>query len=683
MFDNSEFRQVFLEELEEQIMTMEEEILSLEKQGSHSEGIQRLFRAAHTIKGSSAAMGYMELKQLTHEWEHLLDMLRNEELAMTRELTNLFFQCLDFIKDLQNSIIHEELLPDPSAVIKELERFSKANTESVAAAKEAAGDALPEEAEQVLREFIHNGQTVYTITVKLTEDCMMKLARISIIDISLRAFGEVLWNEPNMKLVQDDQDIHAVRWLIATQEVEPLVLEQAVAGLMDVHSVRVEAVQPSQPEAETAAALEQEQDNADMLPGFAGGGAEEAVDKPQQSKASMKQQTIRVNVERLENVLDLLGELVIDQTRLKQAIQTLHQAHGYSETMDDLDEISDHLSRLIGSLQENVLKVRMLPIEQLFSRFPRMVRDLAQTLNKNVDLQMVGGDTELDRTLIEEVGDPMIHLIRNAVDHGIEMPEERLKSGKPEQGIVRISAAHEDNQVVVVVEDDGGGIDTNKLRKSAVAKGVITVEEAALLDEHKALRLIFHPGFSTASQLSDVSGRGVGMDIVRTDIERLGGIIDIDTTVGVGTKFTIRLPLTLAITTGLLVKASDQTFILPMSAVVEIIRVDTSTLKMIKGSPVIKIRNQIVPFVWLHEMFGYSRTEGGSEKIPVVMIGRAEQRLAIAVDQLLGNQEVVIKTLGSYVGKVDGISGATILGNGRIALILEIGGLMKKASGIS
>ncbi|WP_338554801.1 chemotaxis protein CheA [Paenibacillus sp. KS-LC4] len=680
MFDNSEFRQVFLEELEEQIMTMEEEILSLEKQGSHSEGIQRLFRAAHTIKGSSAAMGYMELKQLTHEWEHLLDMLRNEELAMSLELTNLFFQCLDFIKDLQNSIIHEELLPNPSAVIKELERFSKANTESAAAAKEAAGDALPEEAEQVLQQYIHNGQTVFTITVKLAEDCMMRLARISIIDVSLRAFGEVLWNEPNMKLVKDDQDIHAVRWLLAAQEVEPLVLEQAVAGLMDVQSVRVEAVQPFQAEAETAAALEQA---VDMLPDFAGGGAEEAADKPQQSKASMKQQTIRVNVERLENVLDLLGELVIDQTRLKQAIQTLHQAHGYSETMDDLGEISDHLSRLIGSLQENVLKVRMLPIEQLFSRFPRMVRDLAQTLGKNVDLQMIGGDTELDRTLIEEVGDPMIHLIRNAVDHGIEMPEERLMSGKPERGVVRISAAHEDNQVVVVVEDDGGGIDTNKLRKSAVAKGVISEEDAALLDEHKALRLIFHPGFSTASQLSDVSGRGVGMDIVRTDIERLGGIIDIDTTVGVGTKFTIRLPLTLAITTGLLVKASDQTFILPMSAVVEIIRVDTSTLKMIKGSPVIKIRNQIVPFVWLHEMFGYSRSEGGSEKIPVVMIGRAEQRLAIAVDQLLGNQEVVIKTLGSYVGKVDGISGATILGNGRIALILEIGGIMKKASGIS
>ncbi|KQN97101.1 chemotaxis protein CheA [Paenibacillus sp. Leaf72] len=683
MFDNSEFRQVFLEELEEQIMTMEEEILSLEKQGSHSEGIQRLFRAAHTIKGSSAAMGYMELKQLTHEWEHLLDMLRNEELEMTRELTNLFFQCLDFIKDLQNSIIHEELLPDPSAVIKELGRFSKANTESVAAAKESAGEALPEEAEQLLREYIHSGQTVYTITVKLTEDCMMKLARISIIDISLRAFGEVLWNEPNMKLVQDDQDIHAIRWLIATQEVEPDALELAVAGLMDVQSVRVEAAMPSQPEAETAAVLELEQENVDMLPGFAVSVAQDEADKTQQSKASVKQQTIRVNVERLENVLDLLGELVIDQTRLKQAIQTLHQAYGYSETMDDLGEISDHLSRLIGSLQENVLKVRMLPIEQLFSRFPRMVRDLAQTLNKSVDLQMVGGDTELDRTLIEEVGDPMIHLIRNAVDHGIEMPEERVKCGKPEQGTVRISAAHEDNQVVVVVEDDGGGIDTNKLRKSAVAKGVITAEEAALLDEHKALRLIFHPGFSTASQLSDVSGRGVGMDIVRTDIERLGGIIDIDTSVGVGTKFTIRLPLTLAITTGLLVKASDQTFILPMSAVVEIIRVDTSTLKMIKGSPVIKIRNQIVPFVWLHEMFGYTRTEGRPDKIPVVMIGRAEQRLAIAVDQLLGNQEVVIKTLGSYVGKVDGISGATILGNGRIALILEIGGIMKKASGIS
>lgn len=679
MFDNSEFRQVFLEELEEQIMTMEEEILSLEKQGSHSEGIQRLFRAAHTIKGSSAAMGYMELKQLTHEWEHLLDMLRNEELTMTRELTNLFFQCLDFIKDLQNSIIQEELLPDPTAMIKELERFSKANAASAANKPEMSGEALPQEAVQAWQASIHNGQTVYQITVRLTEDCMMKLARISIIDLSLRALGEVVWSEPNLKLVQDDRDIHAIRWLIAT-DTEPNALEQAVAGLMDVQSVRVEKAELSQQE--VSAALATEEQLLEFAASSASSPEVDEADKPQQARAAAKQQTIRVNVERLENVLDLLGELVIDQTRLKQAIQTLYQVHGHSETMDDLGEISDHLSRLIGSLQENVMKVRMLPIEQLFNRFPRMVRDLAQTLHKQVDLQMIGGDTELDRTLIEEVGDPMIHLIRNAVDHGIEMPEERVKRGKPEQGVVRISAAHEDNQVVVVVEDDGGGIDTGKLRKSAVAKGVISEEEAAMMDEHKALRLIFHPGFSTASQLSDVSGRGVGMDIVRTDIERLGGIIDIDTTVGVGTKFTIRLPLTLAITTGLLVKASEQTFILPMSAVVEIIRVDTSTLKMIKGSPVIKIRNQIVPFIWLHEMFGYARQEGGPDKIPVVMIGRAEQRLAIAVDQLLGNQEVVIKTLGSYVGKVDGISGATILGNGRIALILEIGGIMKKASGL-
>jgi two-component system chemotaxis sensor kinase CheA len=323
----------------------------------------------------------------------------------------------------------------------------------------------------------------------------------------------------------------------------------------------------------------------------------------------------------------------------------------------------------------------MLPIEQLFNRFPRMVRDLTRDLGKEIDLAIEGKDTELDRTLIEEIADPLIHLIRNAVDHGIEKPDTREQSGKNRTGTLTIRAAHEDNQVVIYVEDDGAGIDPIKMKKSALDKGVISVEEAELLSDREAIGLIFRPGFSTASIVSDVSGRGVGMDIVRSHIEKLNGLIDIETKLGQGTSFKIRLPLTLAIIIGLLVKMHEQTFIIPMSNIAEIVRVTSKDIETVRGQSVIVLRNQVIPIVWMHDNFNISRMENGRSHIPLVIVGSAEKRLALAVDELIGNQEIVIKSLGSYIGKVDCIAGSTILGDGKVALILDISGIINKTSG--
>lgn len=393
-----------------------------------------------------------------------------------------------------------------------------------------------------------------------------------------------------------------------------------------------------------------------------------------------KAQTIRVSVERLDDLMNLVGELVIDQTRIHQVARTQRRRF-QDDTVGELGHIADHLSRIIGDLQESVMKARMLPIEQLMGRFPRMIRDLSRDLGKELELVMEGQDTELDRTLIEEIADPLIHLIRNAVDHGLERPEIREQAGKPRQGLLRIRAAHEDNQVVICVEDDGAGIDPVKMRSSSVKKGILSQEEADALGDREAIDLIFRPGFSTAQQVSDVSGRGVGMDIVASHIERLNGMIDIESTLGRGTTFKIKLPLTLAIIVGLLVKCGGQTLIIPMSNIAEIVRIPASEIRSVRGQPVVLIRNQAIPVMDIRDKFGGSQAAGEQKHIPLVIIGSAEKRLALTVDELIGNQEVVIKSLGSYIGKVDGIAGATILGDGNVALILEISALFGRAAG--
>lgn len=671
MSDYAEFKDIFLEELSEQIDELEEELLHMEQHGAREEGIKRLFRIAHTIKGSSAAMGYEEMKHLTHEWEHLLDMLRQKELDMSPELTQLFFECLDIIKDMQAAILRDRPLSSPAASrIVERLREHAGNGKAAPCEPPNAQD-WPEDAMDILRSFEGEADQPIWAEIVLTDDCMMKIARISVIDIKLRGICEVLWCEPKLDKTSEDEPKGRIRWLLA-----PGTDASQVASLLES---QYEVVSAAMGEIETGSGWMEESAAAIQI---ADGNAAETERGLPASDKKQSGQTIRVKVERLEDVMNLLGELVIDQTRMKQASLTLKRQFGSAEAVEDLGEITDHLARLIGALQENVMKVRMLPIEQLLNRFPRMVRDLALTLGKDVDFVLEGGDTELDRTLIEEIGDPLIHLIRNALDHGIEMPEKRVVAGKPAKGKIKIRAAHEDNQVVIAISDDGAGIDPAALRRTAVRKGVISEDESELLDEFKSLRLIFQPGFSTAAEVSDISGRGVGMDIVRTDIERLNGRIDIDTRQGFGTTFTIRLPLTLAITTGLLVKASDQRFVLPMSSVVEIVRVDLSELQMVKGAPVLAIRNQLLPLIWLHDLFGFPRVERQSGKTPVVVIASAEQRMAVCVDELLGNQEVVIKSLGTYVGKVPCISGATILGNGKIALILETGSMFRKANGV-
>ena len=668
----SEYKEVFLEELEEQLQVMDEVIMQLEQDGETEQVVQSLFRAAHTLKGSSAAMGYEDMKQLTHEMEHLLDQVRCNVLAVTAPLIDLLFQSLDCLKELKDDILrNDDSETDISQCVQNLRAFVAAPIEPVALSQEVSFSSLPELSLQQrlkVREAQDDGLLVHWIRVKLSPDCVIKGARVYVIHSNLSSWGEVYYTSPDIdgleEQTNDAQD--EFQFLYAgTQSGKEL--QELTARLTEVDYVDT-ILFPDE------ANIAEEHVNASYA--IRQGNAE-ATTATQTNISSSKSPTIRVSVDRLDHLMNLVGELVIDHTRINQ-VERMLRSNNVDESVEGLSQVSDHLSRIIADLQDSVMKARMLPIEQLFNRFPRMIRDLTRDLGKDIELTIGGKDTELDRTIIEKIADPLIHLIRNAVDHGIEMPQQRVLSGKSRKGSLQIRAAHEDNLVVIYVEDDGAGIDPEKMKQSALRKGIITVEEAEALSDREAIELIFRPGFSTASSVSDVSGRGVGMDIVRSHIQKLNGLIDIETKLGEGTRFKIKLPLTLAIIIGLLVKLGDQTFIIPMGNIAEIVRISHDEITMVRGQPVILLRNQIIPIVWLHDRFNIRRAEQMKDNIQLVIVGSAEKRMALAVDELIGNQEIVIKSLGSYIGKVEGIAGSTILGDGKVALILEVSGIINQ-----
>jgi two-component system chemotaxis sensor kinase CheA len=496
----------------------------------------------------------------------------------------------------------------------------------------------------------------------------MKLPRAYLVFNQLKRWGTVISTEPELDSVIEETNLHEISYIVKTNA-DSGALQHALSQLIDVEEAEVVPFS----------------DNhlADAFAPLTDAGKDAAAEHPVPSQGRKEEkpmgQTIRVDVEHLDSIMNLVGELVIDQTRIAQIGNLLRDRYAADEMVDDLERISNHFSRIIGELQESVMKTRMLPVERLFNRFPRMVRDLARTLNKEVHLLLEGKETELDRTVIEEICDPLIHLIRNAIDHGIEEADVRKKRGKPVKGTIRIRASHQENQVVLTVEDDGAGIDAEKIKESAIRKQLITAQDAETMSEQEWIQLIFLPGFSTAPTVSDISGRGVGMDIVRNHIEKLNGFIDVETRLGEGTRFTIKLPLTLAILRGLLIKFQETTYALPMNSVIEIIRISKQEIHSVKGQAVVKIRDKMIPLMGLHDLFGMSCGKRNTKHVFIVVVGLAEKRLGLVVDELIGSQEIVVKSIGSYVGQVEGVSGAAILGDGSVALILDVTGVFKLA----
>lgn len=669
-----EYRELFLEELDEQLQTMEEEILKLEQEVGSEEAIQSLFRAAHTLKGSSATMGFEAMTTLTHEMEHLLDKVRSKEIAVTELMINQLFESLDLLKRLKEEIVTGQGMTDISQVTAELQAFAAGVLEPHVLQRPPALNTQLQDLTAHMRLKLEvayeSGLLAYWVRLQIAEDSVLKKARTIVIHSNVQEWGDLLYWSPDPEWSLDiDDSLSEILFLLTT--VKALEeLQQLASSLVEVTAAEIGLIDYTDwilAGTDEQGARNRTVRDKDVSPYELSPSAEKS-----------KTHTVRVSVDRLDHLMNLVGELVIDQTRVYQVERNLSRRFASDDSVEDLGQISDHLNRIISELQESVMKARMLPIEQLLSRFPRLVRDLSQKLGKEVELVIEGKETELDRTLIEDLSDPMIHLIRNAIDHGIESPERRELAGKPRQGTLTIRAAHEDNQVVIYIKDDGAGIDSRKMRESAVQKGIISREEANALTDREAVQLIFLSGFSTAQAVSDVSGRGVGMDIVRDHIEKLNGIIDIETELGRGTEFKIKLPLTLAIITGLLVRLSGRTFVIPMSNIAEIVRLEKADIQTVRGESVIVLRNRVIPVISLHQLLSIPEAVSSKQHLSLVIIGAAEKRVAVAVDELLGNQEIVLKSLGGYLGKVNLISGATILGDGNVALILEASSLVGK-----
>ncbi|RUL47896.1 MULTISPECIES: chemotaxis protein CheW [Lysinibacillus] len=679
-FDMSAYLGVYLDEADEQIQILDTEILLLENEPTNMGIIQNIFRAAHTLKGSSASMGFEKMKELTHNLENVFDQIRNSELTVTSDLINVIFSTIDQIKVLKEAIVEGKLDEiDISSSIETLNNYKngKAKPTEQKAIPSKSEDTLHVELDiyqkNIVRQGLTLGHSALEVTVKLHQEAMMKNVRALLIHNNLKEAGEVVASFPSIETLESEEDFNGeMTFIVLTMVVKREVFD-IINQIPDIKHVNINEI--------TEGNIDKKFVDDEVLeaPPTAISTQEQSTQAnvPQKAKVNA---TVRVDVEKLEYLMNLVGELVIDQTRLVDVRTRLTEKDSRQEDdIEILDEITSHISRVTSELQEGMMKTRMLPIEQLFNRFPRMVRDTAMKANKEIKFNMHGKETELDRTLIEEISDPIIHLLRNAIDHGIETPEERELAGKPKVGKVELLAAHEENHIVIKISDDGKGIDPEKIKSIAIKKGTLSEEEAKEMTDKDAMFLIFKSGVSTAKKVTDISGRGVGMDIVKTHIEKLNGIIDIDSVIGEGTTFTIKLPLTLAIIRSLLVKFGEQTFAIPLVNVLEIIRLNKKDIQMIKDKEFGLVRGRVLPLVRMKEKLGIENCEEDhlKKKEFVIVVGMADKRIGIIADRTLGNQEIVIKSLGKYIGSPPYIAGATIMGDGSVALILEISSIVR------
>ena len=656
-FDRTEFVQYFRDETDELLQSIDADLLRLEHfvgtGATDGEIVNSLFRALHTVKGSAGMLEFAAVQQVAHKLENVFDLLRKDHMPLTESGVNLLFEGRDVLTALVRAAVDGGETPaGADDYVERLDRFA-AVYDSTAQAIEGPRGADDHEEELA---------PVDAAEIAAFEAEVARLLAEAQ-GAAAEPVAEAVAAAPAAARAGDD----------ATPTVDDA--QAAVDALFAAASSAVPAALGPKPPAPKPAA------------------AKPFVVKPVAPKpaapaagAAGKNQTIRVDIDRLDLLLNLVGELVINRTRISDIATTLGRELGGNERAQnalstlarDLAESSALLARTTGEIQESIMKVRMVPIGQVFDRFPRMVRDLAKARGKEIHLEIAGAETDLDKTIVDEVGEPLMHLVRNCVDHGIEPPDVRESRGKPRHGTIKLNAYHEGNQVIIEISDDGGGIDIARVRAKAVRMGVIA--ESDRLSDRETMELIFTPGFSTADQVTDVSGRGVGMDVVKKNILRLKGVFDVDSQPGVGTTFTMKLPLTLAIIQALLVRVADELYSIPLDAVIESQRIDAADVRTVHGNEVITLRGQVVPLIRVGEFFRLD-TPRDPNKVMIVIVGLQGRQVGLVVDSFQGEQEIVIKPLSNVIGRIPGISGATILGNGSISLIIDVHSLVAGAYG--
>ncbi|WP_433947645.1 chemotaxis protein CheW [Brevibacillus agri] len=680
--DMNQYLDMFIEESKEHLQAINANLLLLESDPGNIAHVKEIFRSAHTLKGMSATMGFEDMASLTHEAENVLDLIRNQKLTITSDIMDVIFQSVDLIESMVIDITEGgDGSADVSGPVKKLRAIVSGDysaEQEVAAAATAVAEEEAVEAAQaegtpaedhdlddyalmVLKQSKELGNNVMWIKVTLNENCLLKAARAYMVFDQLESMGEVIKTKPSVEDIENECFEQSFEIAYVTMQ----SAEKVRSTILNISEIQDVAIDPIQ--------LKKEAPPAPVVTEAAAPVEKKAPDNAQAAaakKATAGGKTIRVDIDRLDILMNLFSELVIDRGRLEQLAREI----GKSE----LQETVEHMSRISGDLQNIILTMRMVPVEQVFNRFPRMIRDLQKELHKKVNLEIIGAETELDRTVIDEIGDPLNHLLRNSLDHGIESPADRKMAGKPEEGTIVLRAFHSGNHVFIEVKDDGAGINKEKVLKKAIERGIVNPANADSMSDKQIHELLFAAGFSTAEVVSDISGRGVGLDVVKSKIESLGGSVGVESVRGQGTTFLIQLPLTLSIISAMLVQVKDEKYAVPLSSIIETAVFKKDQIMMAHRQKVIDFRGRVVPLVSLQDIFQVP--DNGADKddeVAVVIVRKGEKMAGLVVDSFIGQQEIVLKSLGKYLVNVFAISGATILGDGQVALIIDCNALIK------
>ncbi|RTE01797.1 chemotaxis protein CheA [Paenibacillus whitsoniae] len=690
--DISQYLSMFIDESKEHLQSLNENLLSLEANPQDISIVHNIFRSAHTLKGMAATMGFEDIAALTHDMENVLDLVRNSKIEMNPFIFDCIFKSLDSLETMVEDIIQGGTgSADVSAIVASLRSIVSGDylkTEAPAAAAPSKAPTRGIEVDEfqysILQQSIDSGFRVFYVEVTVNENCVLKAARAYMVFDAMERMGEIVKSTPSVQEIEQEKFDRSFSLYFISQ-VDQATLEKEILNVSEIASAVIitvdseslaELSNPAAAEVNAAskeiAATAAPAAPAPAAPAKPEAPAPTAAGKPAAGAggAPVASRTIRVDIDRLDTLMNLFSELLIDRVRLEQLASEVKR--------NDLTETVEHMSRVSSDLQNIVLKLRMVPVDSVFNRFPRMIRDLAKSLDKKVELVITGAETELDRTVIDEIGDPLVHLLRNAVDHGIEPISDRLAAGKPEHGTIYLRAFHSGNHVFIEIEEDGRGIYRDKVLKTALKNGLVTQEQAAKLTDHEVYNLLFASGFSTAEKISDISGRGVGLDVVKTKIQTLGGHVQVDSKPGFGSKFSVQLPLTLSIISAMLVRLGSEKYAIPLSSIVETSAIQKSQIRNIHGNLMIDYRGSIIPVVSLSTLFEVPDYDEDKEtETEIVVVRKGDKQVALMVDEFIGQQEIVLKPLGKYLTGVFAVSGATILGDGQVALIIDTNALIK------
>ena len=683
--DVSQYLEIFIDETKEHLQSLNEQLLILEKEPDNEDTINEIFRAAHSLKGMAGTMGYKRMQRLTHDMEDVFSEIRNGKMNVTPELVDILFKGLDALESYLANILEEadEGTEDNEDIIQALNQFLEKNTKINSEEKNDKEQvkatsintlSIAEHEIHAIQKAKEIGENAFSITIYISENCILKAARAFLVFKALEELGDVIKSSPEVQDIEDEKFDFDFSVILLTEEKEETV-KQKITNVSEVKEVLVESIElPKEAEGAKKTKSENARAKADTKTKKVTKStkANHNGNHKGQNGKPVVNRSVRVDIEKLDVLMNLVSELIIAKNGL---VSMSNPENGQSQETGFNEQI-EYLERVTTNLHESVMKVRMVPIESVVNRFPRMIRDLSKKLDKKIELYMTGEDTELDRTVIDEIGDPLMHLLRNSADHGIESEKERKALGKPEQGSIFLDAYQDGNNVVIEVKDDGAGIDTEKVKQSALSKGLITEEQAEIMSEKEAIELLFRPSFSTSEEITDVSGRGVGLDVVKNKIEFLGGDIEARTKIGEGSDFIIRLPLTLAIIQALMIELGDEKYAIPLGSIQTIEDVSYSEIKYVQTKEVIHLRGSVIPLIRLEQILDVKPKEEKPESLTVVIVAKGERLAGLVVDNLIGQQEIVIKSIGKYINNHKIIGGATILGDGEVALILDVNTLV-------